>query len=92
MWLASLFLLATSLVHPSAQQDGNDTAPYPYATYPNATSPNPAASVNALFSPPYYPAPWATGQGDWAAAYAKAQAFVSQLTLTEKVNLTTGVG
>jgi beta-glucosidase len=32
-----------------------------------------------------------TGEG-WAAAYAKAQAFVSQLTLLEKVNLTTGVG
>jgi hypothetical protein len=32
------------------------------------------------------------GQGDWAAAYSKAQAFVRQLTLLEKVNLTTGVG
>jgi beta-glucosidase len=30
--------------------------------------------------------------GPWAEAYAKAQAFVSQLTLLEKVNLTTGVG
>jgi beta-glucosidase len=32
------------------------------------------------------------GSGDWADALAKAQAFVSQLTLLEKVNLTTGVG
>lgn len=32
------------------------------------------------------------GSGQWAAAYAKAQAFVKQLTLLEKVNLTTGVG
>ncbi|KAK5087326.1 hypothetical protein LTR16_008059 [Cryomyces antarcticus] len=32
------------------------------------------------------------GSGGWAAAYQKAQAFVSQLTLIEKVNLTTGVG
>jgi beta-glucosidase len=32
------------------------------------------------------------GSGDWAAAYAKAKAFVGQLTLVEKVNLTTGVG
>lgn len=30
--------------------------------------------------------------GDWEAAYQKATAFVSQLTLTEKVNLTTGTG
>lgn len=29
---------------------------------------------------------------DWAAAYEKAKAFVSQLTLLEKVNLTTGTG
>lgn len=28
----------------------------------------------------------------WAEAYAQAKAFVSQLTLLEKVNLTTGVG
>jgi hypothetical protein len=28
----------------------------------------------------------------WEEAYEKAAAFVSQLTLTEKVNLTTGVG
>lgn len=28
----------------------------------------------------------------WADAYAKARDFVSQLTLLEKVNLTTGVG
>lgn len=44
-------------------------------------------------SPPFYPSPWmnpsATG---WEEAYAKARDFVSQLTLLEKVNLTTGVG
>lgn len=43
-------------------------------------------------SPPKYPSPWAEGLGDWTEAYAKARAFVSQLTLLEKVNLTTGVG
>lgn len=32
------------------------------------------------------------GSGGWEEAYAKAQAFVKQLTLIEKVNLTTGVG
>jgi beta-glucosidase len=41
-----------------------------------------------------FPPPWASPDQDpsWAAAYAKAAAFVSNLTLTEKVNLTTGTG
>ncbi|KAI9646460.1 beta-glucosidase [Ciborinia camelliae] len=43
-------------------------------------------------SPPSYPSPWMNGKGDWADAYAKAKKFVSQLTVLEKVNLTTGVG
>lgn len=43
-------------------------------------------------SPPSYPSPWMRGGNGWADAYQKAQAFVSQLTLLEKVNLTTGVG
>ncbi|KAI4866509.1 glycoside hydrolase family 3 protein [Hypoxylon rubiginosum] len=44
-------------------------------------------------SEPHYPSPWTspTAQG-WEDAYAKAKDFVSQLTLAEKVNLTTGVG
>jgi hypothetical protein len=68
---------------------------FPNATYPNATSANPytiAGSVANETSPPFYPSPWGTGLGNWSAAYAKAVAFVSQLTLPEKVNLTTGVG
>nr|AAL69548.3 beta-glucosidase [Rasamsonia emersonii]5JU6_A Chain A, Beta-glucosidase [Rasamsonia emersonii]5JU6_B Chain B, Beta-glucosidase [Rasamsonia emersonii]5JU6_C Chain C, Beta-glucosidase [Rasamsonia emersonii]5JU6_D Chain D, Beta-glucosidase [Rasamsonia emersonii] len=47
---------------------------------------------NLAYSPPFYPSPWANGQGDWAEAYQKAVQFVSQLTLAEKVNLTTGTG
>ncbi|KAI1801911.1 glycoside hydrolase family 3 protein [Daldinia bambusicola] len=45
------------------------------------------------FSEPHYPSPWMnpTARG-WEEAYAKAKEFVSQLTLAEKVNLTTGVG
>ncbi|KAL1910913.1 beta-glucosidase [Sporothrix stenoceras] len=40
-----------------------------------------------------FPSPWGQG-GDygWDAAYAQARAFVSNLTLVEKVNLTTGTG
>ncbi|RPA94948.1 thermostable beta-glucosidase [Choiromyces venosus 120613-1] len=43
-------------------------------------------------SPPYYPSPRVDGAGDWQEAYAKAKAFVDQLTILEKVNLTTGLG
>ncbi|KAF2834943.1 glycoside hydrolase family 3 protein [Patellaria atrata CBS 101060] len=43
-------------------------------------------------SPPKYPTPWIDGSGGWAEAYRKAQDFVSQLTLVEKVNISTGVG
>ncbi|CAJ2505802.1 Uu.00g131960.m01.CDS01 [Anthostomella pinea] len=41
-------------------------------------------------SPPVYPSPEGTGAGDWADSYAKADAFVSQLSLEEKVGLTGG--
>lgn len=73
-------------------QQGNESAPFPAATYPDAVSPNPGAQADTSFSPPYYPSPWGSGAGEWADAYDKARAFVKQLTLLEKVNLTTGVG
>jgi beta-glucosidase len=50
------------------------------------------AQKDGDYSPPKYPSPWMRGGNGWADAYIKAQAFVSQLTLLEKVNLTTGVG
>lgn len=46
-------------------------------------------------SPPFYPSPYGTGytvDGSWESAYASAIAFVKQLTLLEKVNITTGTG
>ncbi|KAL2164014.1 hypothetical protein VTH06DRAFT_3228 [Thermothelomyces fergusii] len=44
-------------------------------------------------SEPFYPSPWMNPNADgWVEAYAQAKAFVSQMTLLEKVNLTTGVG
>lgn len=44
-------------------------------------------------SHPHYPSPWMNPQADgWKEAYVQAKEFVSQLTLLEKVNLTTGVG
>lgn len=48
--------------------------------------------ANACLPQPFYPSPWGTGTGQWAAAYEKARNFVNQLTLLEKVNLTTGAG
>ncbi|KAI4168312.1 MAG: hypothetical protein LQ343_006479 [Gyalolechia ehrenbergii] len=90
-WLAGLLLASAELVN---AQGGNTTAPFPNATYSNATSPDPITSQTpgTAFSPPYYPSPWGSGTGDWASAYERARAFVGQLTLLEKVNLTTGVG
>lgn len=44
-------------------------------------------------SDPFYPSPWMDPDADgWREAYVQAREFVSQLTLMEKVNLTTGVG
>ncbi|KAJ5246169.1 hypothetical protein N7468_001152 [Penicillium chermesinum] len=51
-----------------------------------------ATAKELAYSEPYYPSPWATGEGEWAQAYQRAVEFVSQLTLDEKVNLTTGAG
>lgn len=62
-------------------------------TNSSTTSPfdNPGAQFGQT-SPPKYPSPWGEGIGDWNDAYEQASAFVSGLTLLEKVNLTTGVG
>ena len=46
-------------------------------------------------SAPFYPSPWqdsSISTAQWQIALQKAQRFVAQLTLPEKVNLTTGVG
>ncbi|CAK7204078.1 hypothetical protein SEUCBS139899_006829 [Sporothrix eucalyptigena] len=48
----------------------------------------PAAYVAA----PYYPSPHGGWSSDWTAAYAKAQALVSSMTLAEKTNITAGTG
>jgi hypothetical protein len=41
---------------------------------------------------PYYPTPQGGWVSSWTAAYAKAAAVVANMTLAEKVNLTTGTG
>jgi hypothetical protein len=66
---------------------------FPNSTYPNAVDPAAIPGSQSFeTSAPFYPSPWGSGAGDWATAYEQARAFVSQLTLMEKVNLTTGVG
>lgn len=52
-----------------------------------------ASEGSTSHSPPHYPSPWMDPQASgWEEAYAKAKAFVSQMTLIEKVNLTSGTG
>lgn len=46
-------------------------------------------------SPPHYPSPLGGrvgGDDKWADSYERAREFVSQMTLLEKVNLTSGIG
>lgn len=50
-----------------------------------------AAAVGECSGEVYNP-PISSGYGNWSSAYDKAHRFVCNLTLTEKVNLTTGVG
>jgi beta-glucosidase len=40
---------------------------------------------------PLVPPPSGTGAGNWSVAYTKANAFVAQLSLDEKINFTAGV-
>ncbi|RPB26956.1 hypothetical protein L211DRAFT_846517 [Terfezia boudieri ATCC MYA-4762] len=49
-------------------------------------------SEDPFHSPPYYPAPKGGWAPTWAASYKKAQKLVEQMTLAEKVNVTTAVG
>ncbi|RDW92337.1 hypothetical protein BP5796_01731 [Coleophoma crateriformis] len=43
-------------------------------------------------SPPWYPSPQGGTLASWAESYRKAQSLVKQMTLPEKVNITTGTG
>ncbi|KAK4988427.1 hypothetical protein LTR50_003941 [Elasticomyces elasticus] len=87
------FLRSVALLLAAQLARAQSPAPYPNSTTTNATNPvTNSGSMTNQTSPPKYPSPWGEGLGDWGDAYAKARAFVSQLTLIEKVNLTTGVG
>jgi hypothetical protein len=87
---------ATTLASLGAPHDHELTSRQisPNTTYPGAI--DSSAVAGAKFgqkSDPFYPSPWMTpGVLGWEDAYIKAKDFVSQLTLMEKINLTTGVG
>ena len=49
-------------------------------------------AVPSPYSPPYFPAPKGGWLADWADSYAKAAKLVDQMTLAEKVNITTAIG
>lgn len=94
MLASALLLLGASVA--SAQNVIPSGVPYPNAYYPGFEDPNTDGGAQSFqTSPPYYPSPWAdptTAGSKWQTAYEQAVEFVAQLTLTEKVNLTTGVG
>ncbi|ODQ52709.1 beta-glucosidase [Saitoella complicata NRRL Y-17804] len=54
------------------------------------------AQVDGIYYPQplegYYPSPRGSGLGNWSAAYDAARATLGDMTLLEKVNLTTGIG
>ncbi|BAE57053.1 unnamed protein product [Aspergillus oryzae RIB40] len=60
-------------------------------SHPEAKTLTSRASTEA-YSPPYYPAPNGGWISEWASAYEKAHRVVSNMTLAEKVNLTSGTG
>ncbi|KAK2736662.1 hypothetical protein FQN57_000599 [Myotisia sp. PD_48] len=75
---ALLFFFSVSLVHGGENES--------LQSHTNAALPP------GYESPPYYPTPKGGWIPEWAKAYAKAFTAVSNMTLAEKVNLTSGVG
>lgn len=57
-----------------------------------AIAQNPIVDDSHFFgeSPPVYPSPDIAGTGKWAEAHEKAAAMVGDMTLEEKVSLTSG--
>ncbi|KAL9055576.1 MAG: hypothetical protein Q9162_003473 [Coniocarpon cinnabarinum] len=89
----SSVLLAAGLAAAQSEPQGPDAAPFPNSVYPGYAEPYAVAGAQSgQTSPPFYPSPWMSGAGNWSAAYTSAQNLVRQMTLAEKVNLTTGTG
>jgi hypothetical protein len=65
----------------------------PFASPSLARSVGPRDAVPEGYrAAPYYPTPHGGWLDSWKEAYTKAQALVSQMTLAEKTNITSGVG
>ncbi|KAJ5595214.1 uncharacterized protein N7459_001422 [Penicillium hispanicum] len=78
MPLFSHYLIASAVPHGNEQSD--------------AAKLDQRDAAEDYSSPPYYPTPHGGWVSDWADAYEKAYRVVSNMTLAEKVNLTTGTG
>lgn len=98
-YVAALLSLLSSivLVH-SHPQNGAGSGPPNNAAAPQGVSQTGpvAGAPPGVPTEHFYPSPWGLGgetKGDgWDEAYERAREFVASLSLTEKVNLTTGTG
>lgn len=65
----------------------------PFASVSLARTIGPRDAVpEGYHAAPYYPTPHGGWLDSWKEAYTKAHALVSQMTLAEKTNITSGVG
>lgn len=91
------FLLGLLLAHCAAHTPDNDDGALPHRKKPynnkNINNKVKREDLPSNYSTPdYYPTPNGGWVSNWTAAYAKAQQVVSNMTLAEKVNLTSGTG
>ncbi|OKL61254.1 putative beta-glucosidase F [Talaromyces atroroseus] len=90
-----LFILGLLLVHCAAR--GNDGGASPtlhrHLTEQEKSNKVKREGLPSNYSTPdYYPTPHGGWVSSWTEAYAKAQLVVSNMTLAEKVNITSGTG
>jgi beta-glucosidase len=89
----SVFLLTLISLGLALVRTPNYAADIKRAQQLQGSSKNKRNSVPAGYvAAPYYPTPPGGWVSNWTAAYAKAQKVVANMTLAEKVNVTTGVG
>ena len=89
----SVFLLTLISLGLALVRTPNYAADAKRAQHLQGSSKNKRNSVPAGYvAAPYYPTPPGGWVSNWTAAYAKAQKVVANMTLAEKVNVTTGVG
>lgn len=97
MSFASFFLLllsVTPLGYASQQSDtlGSETADAMRAAGCPGSLGRRDSVPSEYVAAPYYPTPKGGWVSNWTDAYAKAEIIVAEMTLAEKVNLTSGTG